>query len=108
MLPNPTLQPSSHSLARLSVRVVRRRMQTLGSLCALMFVTASACVYPARHRLPELDVQLLDQAVPVREARVGYSWAWGQVACDQSLNAIHADTEGRFILPAKTSWGIGA
>ncbi len=78
------------------------------SLCALMLATASSCVFPARHRLPETHVQLLDGSVPVREGKIGYSWGWGKEACDESLKVVSADDQGQFVLPAESSWGIGA
>ena len=83
-------------------------MTTSRALCLLILVVGSACVFPARRTLPEMHVQLLDGAMPVHEAKVGYSWRWGAEACDESLNLIHADGDGMFILPAQSSWGIGA
>jgi hypothetical protein len=77
------------------------------SLCLLVLSVASACVFPERRRLPEMRVQLLQGPIPVRQAKVGYSWAWGQEACDESLTEISADEGGRFVLAAESTWGIG-
>jgi hypothetical protein len=82
-------------------------MRTIRSIWLLTLVAASACVFPERHRLPEMHVQLVDGSFAVHEAKVGYSWRWGQEACDQSINVIHADDHGQFVLPAQSSWGMG-
>lgn len=75
-------------------------------VCGPLIALASGCAFPGRHRLPELHVQLLDQSAPVSEAKVGYSWEWGQDACERSLEMVYPDPEGGFVLMAKSTWAI--
>jgi hypothetical protein len=73
----------------------------------LALVAVSACVYPQHHRLAELRLALHDGDVPIREAKIGYSWVWGEEACDESLTLIQADEQGFFVVPDQSGWDVG-
>jgi len=73
----------------------------------MMLVSASGCVFPQRHSLPEIRGQLLRGPDPVTQAMVGYSWDWGEEACGQSLKAIVTESNGSFVLGSASTWGIG-
>jgi len=73
---------------------------------ALLSLTAG-CVFPQRHRLPEIHGRLLDGGVPVGRAKVGYCWGWSKETCNDALQEIAPAAAGLFILPQQSKWGVG-
>jgi hypothetical protein len=79
----------------------------ISALGSVFLSVHTGCVFPVRHRLPEVHARLLDGGVPLHQAKVGHSWGWIEKECEESLQRVSTDAEGQFVLSPRSSWGVG-